>query len=59
MLDAFTVNCHGEQTPVADSATAGGRAKINRENIAIVPNDKMKDDAKKELGENGIVYPNH
>ena len=48
----FTTNWYGEQTPVADNANAEGRAKNRRVNIAIVPNEKMKNDAKKQSGEN-------
>ncbi len=48
----FTTNWFGEQTPVADNATAEGRGKNRRVNIAIVPNKKMIDEAEKESGGN-------
>jgi len=51
-LGRFTTNWFGEDAPVADNATAEGRAKNRRVNIAIVPNEKMKQDAKNESGEN-------
>jgi len=47
----FTTNWYGETAPVADNTTAEGRAKNRRVNLAIIPNEKMKNEAKKEAGE--------
>jgi outer membrane protein OmpA-like peptidoglycan-associated protein len=47
----FTTNWYGETAPVADNSTAEGRAKNRRVNLAIVPNEKMKQDAQNEAGE--------
>src|SRR5690554_2098855 len=50
-LNRFQTNWYGETAPVADNATAEGRSKNRRVNLAIVPNKKMKDDAAKEAGQ--------
>jgi len=50
--ERFTTNWFGEEKPLADNTTVEGRAKNRRVNLAIVPNKKMVDDAKKEAGEN-------
>ncbi|AFL82166.1 outer membrane protein/peptidoglycan-associated (lipo)protein [Aequorivita sublithincola DSM 14238] len=47
----FTTNWYGETAPVADNTTAEGRAKNRRVNLAIVPNEKMKTEAKQQAGE--------
>ena len=46
----LTTNWFGEEQPIADNTSVEGRSKNRRVNIAIIPNDKMKEDAKKEAG---------
>ena len=44
----FTTKWFGATQPAYDNATEEGRAKNRRVNIAIIPNEKMKEDAKKQ-----------
>lgn len=48
----FTTTWYGPDRPTHDNSTVEGRAKNRRVNVAIVPNEKMIEDAKREAGEN-------
>lgn len=48
----FTTEWYGPDAPTHDNSTAEGRAQNRRVNVAIVPNEKMINDAKNEAGEN-------
>jgi outer membrane protein OmpA-like peptidoglycan-associated protein len=47
----FTIMGYGEEQPVADNATADGRAANRRVELAIMANDKLKDEAEKKAGQ--------
>lgn len=46
----FTTNWFGEVQPMHDNSTTEGRARNRRVNVAILPNQKMIDDAKTQAG---------
>lgn len=50
--DRLTTNWFGETQPMHDNSTAEGRAKNRRVNIAILPNEKMIQEAKEQANEN-------
>ncbi|MGA1225971.1 MAG: OmpA family protein [Tamlana sp.] len=50
-IGRLTTNWFRETQPMHDNATAEGRAKNRRVNVAILPNEKMIKEAKQEAGQ--------
>ncbi len=48
-ISRLTTYAHGETLPKYDNATPAGRAKNRRVELGIVANDKMKEDAQKQV----------
>jgi len=47
----FTIMGYGEEQPVADNTTDSGRAANRRVELAIMANDKLKNEAERKAGE--------
>lgn len=50
MSNRFIIRAYGETQPIADNATADGKQQNRRVEIAIYANDKLKNAAKKQMG---------